>query len=273
VNPGEARRAPAETPTNDVRAPLEPSQDAYGQILLAVLEGRESHEIMERDDGLVYCGDPRDYFAPFRRWPPVERQAMRFVRGRVLDVGCAAGRVSLHLQDRGHEVVAIDVSPLAVEVARRRGVRRAEVGSLETVDASSGLFDTVLIIRNNFGLVGTEGRAGSVLRRLAAITTERARIVTDSVDPERLENPAFRTYRRRGYGPVRPRAQRFRVRWQRYASPWFYYLMLTPAELARLVEGSGWSVLRVIDDGSPRFAVVLEKDRPAAPTRQGSRRP
>jgi SAM-dependent methyltransferase len=81
------------------RAPrrLSPSEDAYGQILLAVLEGRTSHEIMERDDGVVYCGDPSDYFAPFRRWPTAERRVMRFVRGRVLDVGCGAGRVSLHL--------------------------------------------------------------------------------------------------------------------------------------------------------------------------------
>ena len=48
--------------------------------------------------------------------------------------------------------------------------------------------------------------------------------------------------------------------------------MFTPAEMARLVEGSGWRVLRVIDDGSPRYAVVLEKKR--ATTQQfASRRP
>src|SRR6476619_1019645 len=87
---------------------LRPEQDAYGQIFQALLEGREAQEIMERDDGLIYSGDPADYFAPYRRWPAAEKRAMRYVRGRVLDVGCGAGRVSLHLQTRGHEVVAID---------------------------------------------------------------------------------------------------------------------------------------------------------------------
>jgi len=42
-------------------------EDAYGQISLAVLEGRQAQEIMERDDGMIYCGDPSDYFAPYRR--------------------------------------------------------------------------------------------------------------------------------------------------------------------------------------------------------------
>jgi SAM-dependent methyltransferase len=235
------------------RRGLLPSEDAYGQILLAVLEGRASHEIMERDDGVVYCGDPRDYFAPFRRWPAVERRAMRFVRGRVLDVGCGAGRVSLHLQARGHAIVAIDESPLAVDVARRRGVRDARVLALADVDASLGVFDTVLVARNNLGLAGEERRARALLRRLAAVTTARGRIVTDSVHPDRVEQDLR----------VAGRAPRIRVRWRAYASPWFRYLMLEPEELERFTAGAGWRVLKVLDDGSPRYSFVLEKE-PAA---------
>ena len=254
---------------------LKPSEDAYGQIYLAVLEGRQAQEIMERDDGLIYCGDPSDYFAPYRRWPPVEKKAMRYVRGRVLDVGCGAGRVSLHLQERGHEVVAIDESSLAIEVAGRRGVSNAEVISLTDLDASLGVFDTIVVMRNNFGLVGKEGSAPSLLRRLAAITTDQGRIITDSVDPERVEDPVFRTYRLKGEGSIRPRAQRNRVRWQKYATPWFYYLMFAPVEMERLVAGTGWRVLRFIDDGSPRFAAVLEKTtgvalRPSRRARAGA---
>src|SRR5919106_2020681 len=90
--------------------------DAFGSMLLDHLEGKEDvHEIVERDDGFVSAAR-LNYFAPVRRWPPVERRALRFVRGRVLDVGCGAGRVAVELQDRGHDVVAIDVSPGALEV-------------------------------------------------------------------------------------------------------------------------------------------------------------
>ena len=104
-------------------------EDAFGQTVLDHLEGRRAHEVIERSDGYVdVSAGPAAYFEPFRRWLPVERRAMRYVRGRVLDVGVGAGRVALHLQERGHEVVGIDNSPLAVEVSRRRGVEGREAG-------------------------------------------------------------------------------------------------------------------------------------------------
>ena len=206
---------------------------------------------MEREDGLIYCGDPSDYFAPYRRWPATERRAMRYVRGLVLDVGCGSGRVALHLQERGFDVLAIDESPGAVEVARRRGVRRAEVCGLADLDESLGLFDTVLIVRNNLGLAGSGAAAKRTLRRLGSLTTPHGLIITDSVDPARIDDPALR--------PLAGRTQRFRVRWQTYATPWFRYVMTAPGAFAELVSGTGWSVAALIDDGSPRYGVVLEK--------------
>lgn len=96
-------------------AVLRPEQDAFGRLLMDLVSGQQVVEIVERDDGFVFASDGRYYLAPFRRWWPQERRAMRFVRGRVLDLGCGAGRVSLHLQNRGLDVVGVDVSPMAVE--------------------------------------------------------------------------------------------------------------------------------------------------------------
>ena len=230
--------------------PLSPEQDAYGQILAAVAAGRDAQEIMEREDGRIYAGDPRDYLAPFRRWPAGERRSMRWVRGRVLDAGCAAGRVSLHLQERGHEVVAIDESPLAVGVARQRGVRDARVLSLldASPEALGGPFGTVIVMRNNLGLGGDLDAAPRVLAHLAALAAPGGRLLTDSVHPARLDPKA------RGTG-----RDRYRVRWHEFASPWFRYLMLAPEEVEAVVEGSPWRVRALVDDGvTPRYGIVLE---------------
>jgi SAM-dependent methyltransferase len=90
-------------------------------MMLAALDGEDAIEIVERSDGFITASvmGPKLYLAPFRRWPAHHRRAIRYMRGRVLDVGAGGGRVALHLQERGHDVVAIDNSPGAIEVCRR----------------------------------------------------------------------------------------------------------------------------------------------------------
>jgi SAM-dependent methyltransferase len=231
--------------------------DAYGDILTALHEGRPAREIIERDDGHITCWDPADYLAPYRRWPAAERRAMRFVRGRVLDVGCGAGRVSLHLQGRGHEVVAVDVSPGAVEVARRRGVRDARTAALPALAGVEGPFDTILLLRNNLAVAGGARARDRALRRITALAAPGCRIVTDAVDPDRGDDPAHRDYRPRG-AAERPLVHRMRVRWRDAATPWFGYAMCAPERFAELVAPGGWRVAHLVDDGAPRYLVVLE---------------
>ena len=107
---------------------------------------------------------------------------MRLARGRVLDVGCGAGRVALYLQERGHEVVGIDLSPLTVDVARRRGVKNARELAVTQVSRKIGRFDTIVMFGNNFGLMGGKRRAPWLLRRFRSITNEDARILAESVN-------------------------------------------------------------------------------------------
>ena len=99
------------------RAPIQAENDAYGQLIWNCHQGLSTHEIIEREDGLLDLGSALPYFQPYDRWPVHEREAIRHACGPVLDVGCGAGRVSLYLQDQGHQVLAIDNSPLAVKVS------------------------------------------------------------------------------------------------------------------------------------------------------------
>jgi SAM-dependent methyltransferase len=212
-------------------------------------------EIIERDDGFITSAG-LNYFAPVRRWPAVERRALRYVRGRVLDVGVGAGRVALELQARGREVVAIDVSPGAVEVARNRGVSDVRLLAFEEVDASLGHFDTVVMYGNNFGLFGSRAKARRLLRRLRPFV---ARIVATSNDPYATEDLAHLAYHERNRGRGRMSGQlRLRVRYRDLVGPWFEYLIVSPDEMADIVESTGWQLRRLVRDEGSYFVAVLD---------------
>jgi SAM-dependent methyltransferase len=237
-------------------------EDAFGHMLFDHVEGRRSHEVIERSDGYVdVSGGPKAYFEPFRRWAPVERKAMRYVRGRVLDVGIGAGRVALHLQGRGHDVVGIDNSPLTVEVARRRGVKDVRLVPFTEIGPELGVFDTVVMMCSNFGLFGSAAGAKRMLRRLHGLTSTDARIVAGSRDPYGTDNPAHLGYQAENRKRGRMTGQlRLRIRHGLHCGRWFDYLIVSPDEMRALAGSGGWEVERLIEVADDDYYVgVLRK--------------
>ncbi|HEV8609745.1 MAG TPA: hypothetical protein VGS98_06730 [Thermoanaerobaculia bacterium] len=99
-------------------------------------------------------------------------------------------------------MLAIDVSPLAVRVARRRGVRYARVLAFERVGARVGRFDTVLMYGNNLGLLGGEAKARRLLGSAPSTHQPGRSDRRASTDPYRTDDPDHLAYhqwnRRRG---------------------------------------------------------------------------
>ncbi|MGH7551515.1 MAG: class I SAM-dependent methyltransferase [Longimicrobiales bacterium] len=242
-------------------ARMKESQDAFGHALLDHLDGQETYEIIERDDGLIdISASAERYFAPFAAWSPLEQAAAQRAVGRVLDVGCGAGRFAVHLQEQGREIVAIDVSPLAIAVCKRRGVRDARVLSITAVPRSLGRFDTILMMGNNFGLFGSRLRARWLLRRFRRNTSPEARIIAQVLDPFQTTDPFHLAYQEANRRRGRMSGQiRMRVRYRKYATPWFDYLFVSLDELRDIVDETGWHVAEVIGTSGPLYIVQLEK--------------
>jgi SAM-dependent methyltransferase len=181
------------------------------------------------------------------------------VRGRVLDIGAGAGRHCLEAQKRGLEAVAIDISPGAVEVCRVRGVQDARLLSLEEIDESLGIFDTVLMMCGNFGLAGNGEETIALLARLHALTSPKGRIVLDTVSPYVDTDAADLAYyeQNRGRGRM-PGQVTIRIRYDGLATPWSDLLCVDLAELEALVDGTGWGSVMLHEDGADVYA-VLEK--------------
>jgi SAM-dependent methyltransferase len=241
---------------------LRKDQDAFGRAMLDHFHGRDAWEIVERDDGNFSIGaGPELYFAPFGRWRPIERQAMRYVRGRVLDVGCGAGRFLLHLRHRGFEVVGIDNSPAAVETCRLRGLSSVEAMPLERLDTRLGSFDTVLMLGGNLGLLGTPERARRLLRRLHRVTSEGSRIIGASRDRTKDDDPNTVEYVRHNRRTGRLSGQsRLRIRYRRFATPWFDFLRIAPDELDGLLETTGWRIQRVLQGSDSLYIAIIQRE-------------
>lgn len=259
------RNRPGPSPRRSAPRRRPESADALGFGLAAFLRGASVDEIVERDDGLLECtGGPQVYFAGPADWSELDRRALGHAHGRVLDVGAGAGRAALHLQSRGLDVTAIDDSPLAIRVCRRRGVKRAILRPIADIGRfRARAFDTIVMLGNNFGLFGSRAGARRLLRAMHRITSDGAVIVAQSLDPYATKDPVHRAYHRRNLARGRMAGQiRLRVRVRDRVGPWFDYLFVSRDELRAIVTGTGWHVREFLDADGPIYAAVLAKDAP-----------
>jgi SAM-dependent methyltransferase len=219
-------------------------------------------ETIQRDDGYVEEGaGPDAYIAAPSAWPSAERSALLHVRGRVADLGCGAGRVSVVLQERGDEVVGFDESPLAVRAASIFGVHDARCCSASDFHREIGSFDTIILFGNNFGIFGTPERARSTLTRWARKAAPGTRLLAESTSAYGGGAPIIDRgyYQRNKELGLSPGHTRLRIRYHDVTGPWTNWLFVSRAEMQRIVRGTGWRVDRVFGPGSAEpFVALLE---------------
>jgi SAM-dependent methyltransferase len=242
---------------------MKAERDGYGKQLLAQFYGQEpTAEIIERDDDYIDTGsEPGYYFTRRDEWRELERKAVDLARGRILDVGCGAGRHALYLQEKGFDVTGIDNSPGAIKVCRLRGLKRALVRPIEEIDKfRRNSFDTILMMGNNFGLFGGAENARLILEKMSRVTKPDARIIAGTRDPyktdlkEHLEYLRFNKRRGRLPGQIR-----IRVRYGKTVGDWFDLLFVSPDEMRKILEKTDWRVREFLDSGSANYFAVIEK--------------
>lgn len=242
------------------RTEVSKSEDVFGQMLWAFYKGRRVFEVFERNDGYISIDLPKTYFSEFEDWAPHQKQAMNFVKGKVLDVGCGAGRHSLYLQRKGFDVLGIDKSSLAIKICRLRGVKKVELMSIEEIDFKPSSFDTIIMLGNNFSLLGGFKKAQRLLKKLHYITTGHALIIAESFDPYKTDNPAYLEYYDMNKKKGRISGQlRCRIRFEKHASKWFDWLMVSKEEMKEILEGTKWKVKEIIDSKNSQYIAIIEK--------------
>ena len=237
-----------------------PEEDAFGQALMHYHTRGSGQYIIERSDGFLDILEIGPLFHDHEDWQDFEKEAMNSVKGRVLDVGCGAGRHALYLQNKGFDVLGIDISPLAIEVCIKRGLKNAEVMAIEEVYNRADSFDTVLLMGNNFGLFGDFEKARVLLGNFYRMTTKGAVIVASSNDVYKTSNSLHLKYQESNRKRGRMSGQiRFRVRFRQYATPWYDYLMVSKDEMEEILQDTGWKVKKYIDSEMSYYIALIEK--------------
>jgi SAM-dependent methyltransferase len=222
------------------------SFDLYARAMLDHWLGKKVVFEFERDDGYRSPSLIESYFAPPAKWSKIEREAMKEVRGRVLDVGCGPGRHALYLQRRRHRVVGIDASPTQVALARVRGVEEVYQASVRRLPRGLGTFDTIILMGNNLGLAGDVPLMRRFLRDAKQISTSRGRIVGSTRIPGTWI-PHHLSYVKWNVARGRPPGLlTLRGRYKGRVGDWFDLLLLSPDDLAELAHETGWDLVRVI---------------------------
>lgn len=241
---------------------LADDKDAFGHEMYEYYKTKEGNEIVERDDGFIDVSGPvAVYFSEYKDWPAAERRSMGYAKGRVMDIGCGAGRHSLHLQKRGLDILGIDNSPLAVKVCKLRGLKHVKLMSITQVSSRLGTFDTMLMMGNNFGLFGNPERAKWLLRRFWNMTSDDARIIAQSHDVYNTARKEHFDYHRLNRKRGRMAGQvTIRVRHLKCTGPWFDYLMVSKKEMEGILRGTGWRVERFLDLGGPGYVAIIKKE-------------
>ncbi|MFF4894839.1 methyltransferase domain-containing protein [Streptomyces sp. NPDC001068] len=140
--------------------------------------------------------------------------------GRVLDIGCGAGRLVEAVILRGHKALGIDVCPTAVVATVCRG-GAARSGSVFDPLPEEGRWDTALLIDGNIGIGGD---ARLLLRRVRELVHDQGLLIVET-------SPAEVDERRR---------VRIHIG-QRPASPVFPWAVVGTHALIRHARLSGWT--------------------------------
>ncbi|PWJ42597.1 class I SAM-dependent methyltransferase [Sediminitomix flava] len=114
------------------------------------------------------------------KMPKAEQVALEHCKGEVLDIGAGAGSHALELQKMGLEVTAMDISGPALEVAKKRGVKKTLHQNIFTYEAKK--YDTLLLMMNGIGLVENLEGLESFLKHCKKILKEDGQIIFDSSD-------------------------------------------------------------------------------------------
>jgi SAM-dependent methyltransferase len=172
-----------------------------------------------------------------------DEQILRALRGPVLDVGCGPGRHLHALARRGVFALGVDLSPVAVELARGGG-GHAIVASIFDELPGAGTWRSALLLDGNIGIGGGPAR---LLERVRALLANGGELLAE------LEPPQTQTTETRA-----------RLETPHGTSAWFPWARVAAADIHTLARQSGFKAAAPWTHGGRWFARLIKRQHQSA---------
>jgi len=189
------------------------------------------------------------YFRQEDDMPDIEWLALNECCGEVLDIGAGAGGHALLLQERGFDVTALEISVLAADVMKARGVNK--VITADIFENQQQKYDTLLMLMNGIGLTGTLLNLKVFLQHAKQLLNQGGQILFDSSDIAYLYEgklPDNNQY----YGEIQ-----YQYQYNRQKTDWFPWLYVDEKTLTTIVDAAGYDLEVLLEDEYKQYLVRL----------------
>ncbi len=189
------------------------------------------------------------YFRDETLMPELELRALHCCKGNILDIGAGAGSHALLLQQQGHKVTGLDVSPLSVQVMQARGLVKAVCADIFCYRQEK--FDTLLMLMNGIGLTGSLERLRLFLQHAKGLIDVEGQILLDSSDVAYLyRNKPLPTGKY--YGEIA-----YQYSYKSNKTDWFSWLYVDKDTLEKVAGDEGWQCSILHEDSHDQYLARL----------------
>lgn len=226
---------------------------ASRRFLEKAVAGLEFHLRSEIDGD---SSEPLDYyFEEFSQLALPVRQILEAAfrlrpSGRVLDIGCGAGRFLKIFRERGYETTGIEVSDLLVWLCKKQGFGDVRRLGAEQIGPEMGLFDIQLLLGHNLGIGGTPEGVRQLLGTCARLASPGGLLLLSSIDMEASgeEYARRRVAHNQGHPDRHVGETEYWLEYGELKTPVFPWIHVKHEEIRAWAEPLGWELVELAFD-------------------------
>ena len=229
------------------------SRDVYGE---ALFDFKEKGQI----DSPLYLhssyGDIEEmpvevFYREEEDLPELEFIALSLCDGKVLDVGAGTGVHALYLQEKNFEVDALEISEIACNIMKERGVQ--QVIQDDFFNYTGKNYNTLLFLMNGIGIAESLDGFRKLLNHAKSLLADRGQLLFDSSDISylyeeyKIKRPDYY------FGEIN-----FQYEYKGSKGEPFKWLYIDQETLIKIAHEEGWVVQILFEDENDQFLVRME---------------